>query len=366
MRRIVVAYSGGLDSSAAIARLKKRGDEVVAVTLDLGQGHDLEGVRNRALALGAVRAHVLDQRDIFARQFVVPALKADALYHDRSPMASSLARPPVAKALADIARIEQTQVVAHGGGKSGRRSVLDVLLRSLDPSLQVLSPARDVVEDQVTSVAGTGEPRRAESSGLQGRHAETNLWGRTIESDDMTDAWIEPPEDLFTLTRPAIACPDEPAYIELSFDRGVPSAVSGVMMPVLDLIGSVGTIAAAHGVGRVDVVDHRSGRTTRKEIAEAPAAVLLHAAHQELRRATATPDLERFSRTVSAQYAEIIYSGRWFSRLREALDAFVESAQSQITGSVRLKLFKGGFSIVGRSADLVTLVGPSVLPRAKG
>ena len=368
MERIVLAYSGGLDTSVAIPWLKaKYHAEIVAVTMDLGQGRELEAVRDRALATGAVRAHVLDLREEFANDFILPSLRADALYDDRSPMASSLGRPLIARKLGEIAEIEHASAVAHGGGGSGKRVALDVLMRALHPKVKVLAPARDSGLSRPATLEyarqhGVSIPPAAEGP----CRAEANLWGRSIECPSLEDSWKEPPEDSFTLTKPARECPDEPAYVEIAYEQGLPVSINGVAMPILELIASLGTIASAHGVGRIDVVEHRVGTTRIREVAEAPAAVLLHAGHRDLRKVSASRDFERFARTVSAEYADIIYRGRWFSPLRHALDAFVLAAQARVAGIVRLKLYKGAYSIVGRHAARTSapVQTPAIIPVA--
>lgn len=357
MERIILAYSGGLDTSVAIPWLKAHHQaEVVAVTMDLGRGRDLESVRDRALAAGAVRAHVLDLRDEFARDFILPSLKADALFDDRLPMAPALGRPLIAQKLVEIAGIEQAGAVAHCGGGVGKLAALDVLVRAIAPKLKIVAPTREwglprPALEQYARNHGILVPARPESAW----RATWNLWGRSIECPAVEDALGEPPESIFSLTRPARECPDEPAYVEIAFERGVPAAINGVALPMLELIASLGTIAAAHGVGRIDVVEHRVGAERIHEVAEAPAAVLLHAAHKELRKVSASRQFERFWRTVSAEYADIIASGQWFAPLRPSLDAFVEAAQDRVSGVTRLKLYKGAYSIVGRTvvADIV-------------
>jgi argininosuccinate synthase len=362
LERIVLAYSGRLDTSVAIPWLKEHYNaEVVAVTMDLGQERELEAVRDRALAVGAMRAHVLDLREPLVRDFVMPALKADALFDDRSPMTAALTRPLIAQKLVEIAAIEHAQTVAHGGSGSGRRAAFDGMIRALNPKLKIIAPARDWGMDRA-KVAGYA---RAHGIALpadldRSYRAESNLWGRSIECGTLDG---EPPEDIYTLTKPARECPDEPAYVEIQFDRGVPTAVNNVAMPLVELIAVLNTIAATHGVGRIDVVEHRVGSIRLHEIGEAPAAVLLHAAHRELRRITAPRELERFCRTVSGEYADIIYSGLWFSPLRKALNGFVESVQERLSGVVRLKLFKGAYSIVARNA--VNAATPVMIPMAK-
>jgi argininosuccinate synthase len=362
VERIVLAYSGRLDTSVAIPWLKERHNaDVVAVTMDLGQERELEAVRDRALASGALRAHVLDLRGAFARDFVLPALKADALFDDRSPMTAALARPLIAAKLVEIAEIEHASAVAHGGSGTGRRAPFDTLVRAVNPKLKIITPVRDWGMSRA-EVAAYG---RVHGVALQvdadsPYRSDMNLWGRSIECTTLDE---EPPEEIYRFTRPAQECPDEPAYVEIQFDRGAPAAVNSVAMPLIELIAALNIIASAHGVGRIDAVEHRIGGARVQEIGEAPAAVLLHAAHRELRRITATRELERFCRIVSGEYADIIYTGLWFSPLRKALNEFVESVQERLSGVVRLKLYKGAYSIVARSA--VSAPIPMMIPMAK-
>jgi argininosuccinate synthase len=353
MERIVLAYSGGLDTSVAIPWLKEQyGAEIIAVTMDLGQGKELESVRDRALAAGAARAHVLDLREEFARGYILPALKADALYEDRYPLATALGRPLIAQKLVEIADIERAISVAHGcTGKGNDQVRLDVTTRALRPDLKVIAPARDwgmtrLEEIEYARNRGVVVPATAGSP----YSTDSNIWGRSIECGVLEDPWCEPPAAIYTLTKAPEECPAEPAYVEIAFDRGVPVAVNGVAMPLLDLIASLGTIAGAHGVGRIDMVENRLVGIKSREIYEAPAATLLHTAHRELQKLVSSRDLDRVARLVSDYYADLIYNGLWFTPLREALDAFVEKVQERVTGVVRLKLFKGDCHIVGRKS----------------
>jgi argininosuccinate synthase len=321
--RILLAYSGDPTTTVAIPWLRERyGADVIAATIDLGQGRELEAVRDRALAAGAIRAHVLDARDQFARDFILPSLKADALGDDRFVMAAPLGRPLIARKLAEVAEIERAGVIAHGAvAHDGAAAPLDVLIRSVGPALQIVPLAQAIVpHDRIRHA------RAAAIAGLSDPAAEMNLWGRSIR--DSTPA----SERLYTLTQPPSRCPDEPAVVEIAFDRGTPKAINGVFMPLLELIASLGTIAGAHGVGRVAA----GGR-----VCEAPAAVLLHTAHRELQARAASAELDAFARTVSLKYVELVRDGSWFTPLREALDAFVDKVQEQVTGGVRLELFKG-------------------------
>jgi len=329
MSRIVLAFSGGPDTAAAIPRLKEQyGAEIVTVTLDLGQGGVLEDVRDRALAAGAARAHVLDVREEFASRYILRALKADAVYEDRYPMATSLGRPLIASKLVEVAGIEQATKVAHGG--MGNDQVrLNECVRALNPSLEVLALA---------------------SSSQAPSTVDANLWGRAIQYGVIDDPWTEAPEDLYTLTKTPADCPDEAAYVEISFDQGTPVAINGVEMGILELLGNLGIIAGAHGVGRIDMVENRVAGSKAREIYEAPAAVVLHAAHKELQKMVVTTGVDRFSRAVSLQYADTIYNGLWFAPLREALDAFIDKVQERVTGVIRMKLFKGDCRVVGRKS----------------
>jgi len=353
MERIVLAYSGGLDTSVAIPWLAERyGAEIIAVTMDLGQGKELEEVRDRALATGAVRAHVLDVREEFARHYILRALKADAIYEDRYPMATALGRPLIAQKLVEIAAIEQATAIAHGStGKGNDQVRLDVTARALDPKIRVIAPARDwgmtrPQEIEYARARGVPVPATLESP----YSTDSNLWGRSIECGVLEDPWIEPPEEIYTLTKSPADCPDEPAYVEISFERGVPTAINGVAMPLLDLIASLGTIAGAHGVGRIDMVENRLVGIKSREIYEAPAAVVLHAAHKELQKLVTTKDMDRLCRDMSVTYADIVYNGLWFTPTREAIDAFEEKVQERVTGVIRTKLFKGNSRIVGRKS----------------
>ena len=353
MERIVLAYSGGLDTSVAIPWLKEKYNaEIIAVTMDLGQGKELEEVRDRALATGAVRAHVLDLREEFARDYILPALKADAIYEDRYPMATALGRPLIGQKLVEIAEIEQATAIAHGcTGKGNDQVRLDVTTRALNPKLKIIAPARDWGMTRPEEIEYAKQRNIPVPATVASPYStDSNLWGRSIECGILEDPWQEPPEEIYALTKSPAECPDEPAYVEIAFERGVPSAINGVPMPLLDLIASLGTIAGAHGVGRIDMVENRLVGIKSREIYEAPAAAVLHAAHKELQKLVTTKDLERLSRFVSLQYADLIYNGLWFTPTREALDAFVEKVQERVTGVIRLKLFKGDSRIVGRKS----------------
>jgi argininosuccinate synthase len=353
MQRIILAYSGGLDTSVAIPWLaEKFGAEIIALTLDLGQGQELSDVRERALAAGALRAHVIDAREEFARAYILPALQAGAIYEDRYPLTTALGRPLIARHLVEIARMEGATAIAHGcTGKDNDQVGLDVSVRALDGGLKVIAPARMWGMTRSDEI----EYARARSIPVPVTNAspysiDSNLWGRSIECGMLEDPWKEPPDDIFTLTRSPQNCPDQPAYVEIDFEAGVPIRANGIDMPLVELIESLETIAGSHGVGRIDMVENRLIGIKSREIYEAPAAVVLHAAHAELEKLVMARDLDRIKHDMGRAYADLVYNGLWFSHAREAIDAFVKAIQPRVTGVVRLKLFKGDCRVVGRKS----------------
>jgi argininosuccinate synthase len=355
MERIVLAYSGGLDTSVAVRWLAEtyRAD-VIAVTMDLGQGENLEAVRERALASGAADACVLDLREEFAEKYILPALQAGAIYEDQYPLATALSRPLIASKLVEVAHAEKAGAVAHGStGKGNDQVRLDVSVRALDASLKVLAPVR------VWGMTRADEVEYARARGIdipvmrQSPYStDENLWGRSIECGILEDPWQEPPEEAFSLTRPASRCPDFPAYLELSFEAGVPVSVNGVPMPLAELIHSVATIAGVHGVGRIDMVEDRLVGIKSREVYEAPAAVVLHTAYRELEAIVSPRDLVRLKRELGVQYADLVYNGLWFTPMRQAIDAFVATMQPVVTGQVRIRLSKGECRVVGRRSPV--------------
>ncbi len=355
MERIVLAYSGGLDTSVAVKWLAdKYAAEIVTVTIDLGQGKELDDVRERALAVGAVRAHVVDAREEFARHYVLPALQAGAIYESRYPLATALGRPLIAKKLVEVAEMEDAGMIAHGcTGKGNDQVRMDVSARALNPSIKVVAPAR------VWGLTRPDEIKYAQQHGIpvpasveNPYSTDSNLWGRSIECGVLEDPWVEPPEDIYALTKSPVEAPDVPAYVEVEFESGVPTKVNGVSMPLTELINSLETIAGAHGIGRIDMVENRLVGIKSREIYEAPAACVLHAAHRELEALVIPRDLERLKVSLSKAYADLVYDGLWFSVTRESIDAFVASIQKRVSGIVRVKLFKGDCRVVGRKSPM--------------
>lgn len=343
----VLAYSGGLRSSVAIPWLADTsGTDVVTVTLGLGQATDLIEIRDRALAAGAVRAHVIDARDEFVRDFVWPSLRAGGLSDGRYPMATALSRPVIAKQLVEVARIEGAAAVAHGAvGRDAAR--FQLLLRGLDRALTATACAGSMTAAQVAEYADRlGRSLPAEGAD----RVDDNLWGRTIGSG-AGDASQAAPDAAFKWSRSFAQAPGTPAVVDLSFERGAPTGINGVAMTPVELIESLATIAGEHGVGRFDRVKNRSDGTRSRVLYEAPAAAVLHEARRELERLTSSDSMNRFSPDVAGAYANVLGRGEWFDRLRQGLDAYVSTTQEPVSGTVRVQLFKGATRIVGRTLN---------------
>lgn len=354
MDRIVLAYAGGLDASIAIHWLAETFKaEVVTVTLDFGAGSELVEIRQRALALGAVRAHVIDVREEFIRDYAMPALQAGALHADRAPMVTALTRPLIARKLVDVARMENASSVAHGCDATSDDGLrFDALVAGLNPSLRVIAPTRiwDMTPDEALRFAREqGLPLPPSPDDPYKSHA--NVWGRSTLCSPAQDPWSEPAEEIFALTRAPRDCPAQPAYVEIEFEAGRPIRVNGIEMSPLEMIESLETIAGLHGVGRIDLVTARLAGGQSREIFEAPAAVVLHTAHRELEQLVVPSDLEQVSHALGRTYADLVNAGQWFSPTRSAIDAFVAAVQPRVTGAIRLKLFKGDCRVAGRRAS---------------
>ncbi len=351
--KIVLAYSGGLDTSVAIKWLEERyGLKVITFTLDIGSVPDLESIRQKALRVGALRALVFDGRESFVRSFVFPALQADAVYEGQYPLATALGRPLIAQLLVETARKEGATVVAHGcTGKGNDQVRIDVGVAALAPELKVIAPAREwnMTREQTIEYAEAHHIpvpiTRASPYSI-----DENLWGRSIECGVLEDTWNEPPDDVFLWTKPPGETPARPAYLEIGFDQGIPVSLDQRKLDGVTLVQKVHDLAAQHGVGRIDHVENRLVGIKSREVYEAPAATVLLKAHQALEDLVLAKEQIRFKAKVAAEYADLIYNGLWFTGLRQDLAAYVESTQRYVTGTVRLKLLKGNCQIVGRKS----------------
>ena len=351
--KVVLAYSGGLDTSVAIKWLKEKYDlDVITLTVDVGNERDFASIRSKALKVGASKAIVKDVRELFVDNFVFPALQADAVYEGQYPLATALSRPLIAKLLVELALEEGAPAVAHGcTGKGNDQVRFEVGVAALAPQLKIIAPAREwgMTREETIEYAQHYDISIPITTASP-YSIDENLWGRSIECGVLEDPWLEPPEDAFSWTRSPTDAPDEAAYIEIGFDKGIPVSINGHEMKSISLIQRLNEIAGSHGIGRIDVVENRLVGIKSREIYEAPAAVVLLEAHQALEALTLSKAQLRFKQIVALEYADLIYNGLWFSAQHQDLTAYVQSTQRFVSGTVRLKLFKGKCSVVGRKS----------------
>ena len=351
--KVVLAYSGGLDTSVAIRWIAERYRmEVIALSVEIGGEKDMPAVQQKARNAGAVKAKVVDAKELFVNHFVFPALQADAIYEGQYSLATALARPLIAKLLVDTAREEGASAVAHGcTGKGNDQVRFDVSVMALAPQLKIIAPAREwgmTREETILYAQRHGIPVPITVSSPYS--IDENLWGRSIECGVLEDPWVEPPEEVFAWTKSVKEAPEKPCYVEIGFERGIPVSLDGGGIDGVSLIQKLNQIAGEHGVGRVDHVENRLVGIKSREIYEAPAATVLLKAHRALEAMTLAKDQLRFKEKVSAEYADIIYNGLWFTALHQNLAAYVQSTQRHVTGTVRVKLHKGNATVVGRKS----------------
>ncbi|HVL33097.1 MAG TPA: argininosuccinate synthase [Actinomycetota bacterium] len=353
-QRCVLAYSGGLDTTVAIGWLKdKYGCDVIAMAADVGQGVDADLLRERGLACGASEVIVVDAREEFARDFVVPALRANALYMGKYPLVSALSRPLIARHLVRVAREHDATSVAHGcTGKGNDQVRFEVATAALAPDITTLAPVRDAGLSRDAAIAYAEDHDLPVPVTKSSPYSiDENLWGRTIECGALEDPWAAPPLDAYQWTENPATVTAPPDLCELRFDNGVPVAVDGTAMALVDLIPAVAARAGAQGIGRIDMIEDRLVGIKSREVYEVPGAVTLVAAHRDLEDLTLERDLGSFKRNIENTYAELVYNGLWFSPLRRALDAFIADSQRPVSGEVRVRLHRGVATVEGRRSD---------------
>jgi len=372
--KIVLAYSGGLDTTVAVKWLiEERGFDVVALTIDLGSQPNLAEIKRRALEAGALRAYVLDARRPFIERFCWPALRAGALYQGQYPLATALGRPLIAQLLVEVAAREGATWIAHGStGKGNDQVRFDVAVGALAPQLKVLAPLRDGMsmtrEEEIAYARAKNLPIDVKPESPYS--VDENLWGRSIEAGVLEDALLIPPEDAFRWTSPVDNAPASPVLLELDFEKGVPTALQIVPSPsgrgpgdasrspsgggqgggAAALVAELNRLGGLHGVGRIDMIEDRFVGIKSREVYEAPAAVILHAAHRALEELVLDAEAARFKTSVAQEYARLVYQGKWFTSHRRDLDAYVASTQQAVCGRVRIRLHKGSAQVVGRSS----------------
>ena len=351
--KVVLAYSGGLDTSVAIKWIaEKYKMNVIALSIDLGAEKDYEGIRKKALKVGAAKALVVDAKEAFINDYVFPALQADAIYEGQYTLATALARPLIAKLMVDVALKEKATAVAHGcTGKGNDQVRFDVAVLALAPQLDVIAPAREwgfTREETIEYAKRYGIPVPVTVKSPYS--IDENLWGKSIECGILEDPWAEPPEEIFTWTKSPQKAPNKPQYVEIGFKQGIPISLDGKSMGGVELVEKLNSIAGEHGVGRVDHLENRLVGIKSREVYEAPAATVLLAAHVALEQMTLAKDQLRFKARVAQEYADSVYNGLWFSAMHDDLTAYVKSTQTHVEGTVRVKLFKSKATVVGRKS----------------
>lgn len=352
-QKLVLAYSGGLDTSVAIKWLQQQGYDVVAVGLDVGEGKDVEFIKQKALQVGAVESYSIDARKEFAEEYVLPVLQSHALYEEKYPLVSALSRPLISKKLVEIAEQVGAVAVAHGcTGKGNDQVRFEVSIMALNPDLKVVAPVREWSWSREEEIEYAKENNIPIPINLDNPYSiDANLWGRACECGVLEDPWAAPPEGAYDMTTPLEATPDQADIVEIEFKQGVPVALNGKAYELHELIIELNDLAGKHGVGRIDHVENRLVGIKSREVYECPAALTLIKAHKELEDLTLTKDVAHFKPIIAHKLTELIYNGLWFSPLHKALLAFIESTQKNVTGTVRVKLFKGHAIIEGRKSE---------------
>ncbi|NMH67869.1 argininosuccinate synthase [Bacillus sp. RO3] len=351
-QKVVLAYSGGLDTSVAVQWLKEKGYEVIACCLDVGEGKDLDFVQEKALKVGASKSFVIDAKEEFAKEYALLALQSHALYEGKYPLVSALSRPLIASKLVEIAEQENATAVAHGcTGKGNDQVRFEVSIAALNPSLEVIAPVREwkwsrEEEIQYAKEKGIPIPINLDSP----YSIDQNLWGRSNECGILEDPWAAPPEDAYDLTSSLEQSPDEADVVEITFQQGVPVELDHVAYPLHEIISKLNVLAGKHGVGRIDHVENRLVGIKSREVYECPGAVTLLKAHKELEDLTLVKELAHYKPVIEKKMTELIYEGLWFSPLNKALKAFLDQTQVYVNGVVRVKLFKGHAIVEGRKS----------------
>jgi argininosuccinate synthase len=353
-QRVVLAYSGGLDTSVGIGWLKDAtGKEVVAMAIDVGQGgEDMEVIRQRALDCGAVESVVIDAQSEFADDYIMPALKANALYQKRYPLVSALSRPLIAKYLAKTAKELGADTVAHGcTGKGNDQVRFEASVAAISPELTSIAPIRDLALTRDKAIEYAAEHNLPIAQSKKSPYSvDQNVWGRAVETGFLEDPWNAPIEDLYTYTQD----PDvlrEPTEVIIKFDQGIPVAIDGVSYSAIEMVKRMNELAGSHGVGRIDIVEDRLVGIKSREIYEAPAGIALIQAHEELENLTLERDVNRFKKGIEDKWATMVYEGLWFSDLKRSLDVFIDHTQKYVSGEIRLKLRGGRAVVTGRRSS---------------
>ncbi|EEM20384.1 Argininosuccinate synthase [Bacillus thuringiensis serovar tochigiensis BGSC 4Y1] len=352
-KKVVLAYSGGLDTSVAIKWLQEKNYDIIALCLDLGEGKDLAFVKEKALSVGAIKSYMIDVQEEFANEYALMAMQAHTLYEGKYPLVSALSRPLIAKKLVEIAEQEGATAVAHGcTGKGNDQVRFEVSIQALNPYLEVIAPVREWKWSREEEIAYAKENNVPIPINLDSPFSiDQNLWGRSNECGILEDPWAAPPEDAYEMTLALEDTPNKPEFVEIGFEAGVPTTLNGTSYPLSELIKTLNALAGKHGVGRIDHVENRLVGIKSREVYECPAAMTLITAHKELEDLTLVKEVAHFKPMIEQKITELIYNGLWFSPLKQALYAFLQETQKNVTGMVRVKLFKGHAIVEGRKSE---------------
>ncbi|MED1555349.1 argininosuccinate synthase [Bacillus paramycoides] len=352
-KKVVLAYSGGLDTSVAIKWLQEKNYDIIALCLDLGEGKDLAFVKEKALSVGAIKSYMIDVQEEFANEYALMALQAHTLYEGKYPLVSALSRPLIAKKLVEIAEQEGVTAVAHGcTGKGNDQVRFEVSIQALNPYLEVIAPVREWKWSREEEIAYAKENDVPIPINLDSPFSiDQNLWGRSNECGILEDPWAAPPEDAYEMTLALEDTPNKPEFVEIGFEAGVPTTLNGTAYSLSELIKTLNALAGKHGVGRIDHVENRLVGIKSREVYECPAAMTLITAHKELEDLTLVKEVAHFKPMIEQKLTELIYNGLWFSPLKQALNAFLQETQKHVTGTVRVKLFKGHAIVEGRKSE---------------
>ena len=351
--KVVLAYSGGLDTSVAIKWLQEKNYDIIALCLDLGEGKDLAFVKEKALSVGAIKSYMIDVQEEFANEYALMAMQAHTLYEGKYPLVSALSRPLIAKKLVEIAEQEGATAVAHGcTGKGNDQVRFEVSIQALNPYLEVIAPVREWKWSREEEIAYAKENDVPIPINLDSPFSiDQNLWGRSNECGILEDPWAAPPEDAYEMTLALEDTPNKPEFVEIGFEAGVPTTLNGTAYSLAELIKTLNALAGKHGVGRIDHVENRLVGIKSREVYECPAAMTLITAHKELEDLTHVKEVAHFKPVIEQKITELIYNGLWFSPLKQALHAFLQETQKNVTGTVRVKLFKGHAIVEGRKSE---------------
>jgi len=352
-KKVVLAYSGGLDTSVALRWLVDKGYDVIAYMADVGQAGNLQGLKKRAFSAGASKVVIQDLKKEFVKDFAFQSLKAGAVYESRYLLATALSRPLIAKGLVKVAKKEKAGFVAHGcTGKGNDQVRFEVTITSLAPELKIIAPLREWSmssrEEEIDYAKEKGIDVDITKKGPYS--LDKNIWGVSIECGVLEDPWKEPPQDAYKMTVEPKKAPNKPTYIEIGFKNGVPVKLNGEKFGPIGLVAKLNTLGGKNGIGRTDLVENRLIGIKSREIYEAPGAWILYNAHKDLEGLVLDREILHFKENVSLKYAELIYYGLWFTPLKKALDAFIDETQKGVTGTVKVKLLKGNVSVVGRKS----------------